>query len=274
MPELPEVETIRRQLEKEVVGRRVEDVEVRFAGRLNVPAKRFAAALAGASFASVGRRAKLLILGFSNGQSVLVHLKMTGGFRLVPKGSVPAKHDHVVFRLSGPHDLFFSDFRKFGYLKLVPTADVAGRLEEIGFGPEPLEKGFTAERLEECLMRHPRLKVKQALMNQCCVAGVGNIYADESLWAAKIAPTRPVRLVKKGELARLRDAVVASLKASIRRRGTSADNYYDLYGKEGTNVRYLNAYGRGGEPCPRCGTTLKKIRLAGRGTVYCPKCQK
>ncbi|MDD5251068.1 MAG: bifunctional DNA-formamidopyrimidine glycosylase/DNA-(apurinic or apyrimidinic site) lyase [Patescibacteria group bacterium] len=274
MPELPEVETIRRQLEKEVIGRRVEVVNIGFAGRLNVPAKRFADALKGTAFKSIGRRAKLLVLGFSNGQSVLVHLKLTGGFRLMPKGAVPGKHDHVVFRLSGAHDLFFSDFRKFGYLKLIPTKDVAAHLEKEGFGPEPLEKNFTAEKLEACLLRHPKLKVKQALMDQRCVAGVGNIYADESLWTAKIAPTRQVKSVKEREFARLREAVVTSLKNSIRRRGTSADNYFDLYGKEGTNVRYLNAYGREGEPCPRCGTPLKKIRLAGRGTVYCPKCQR
>lgn len=274
MPELPEVETVRRQLTKEIVGRRIRAVEVNFAGRLNVSAAVFQKRVAGRSFVSVGRRAKQLIINLSGGWSLLVHLKMTGGFRLVPKGTAAGKHDHVVFRLVGRHDLFFNDFRKFGFIKLFPTARIPAVLAEEGYGPEPLAKDFDTAAFARCLARRPGGRIKAVLMDQQCVAGIGNIYADESLWDARVAPARPVRRLKSEEVARLHDGIVSNLKASIRRRGTSADNFFDIYGREGTNVRYLKAYGRAGRPCPRCGTPLKKIRLGGRGTVYCPKCQK
>lgn len=274
MPELPEVETVRRQLQKEIVGRRIRAVEVRFAGRLNVPAGKFAAELTGARFKNVSRRAKMIVIGVSGGHTLLVHLKMTGLFRLVPKGERPGKHDHVLFRLNGPHDLFFNDFRKFGFLKLYSDEDARAALVREGYGPEPLAPGFDAAKLGACLARRPRGKIKQVLMDQRCVAGIGNIYADESLFVARLAPTRTAASLKKEEVKRLRDAVVMNLKAAVRRRGTSAENFFDIYGRMGTNVRYLNVYGRGGEPCPRCGTPLKKVKLAGRGTVYCGKCQR
>jgi formamidopyrimidine-DNA glycosylase len=274
MPELPEVETVRRQLHKELTGRKIRSVEVNYGGRLNVPADFFVATVAGRTVKAVERRAKLLIIRLSGGWTLLSHLKMTGLYRLVPKGAKAGKHDHLVFRLAGAHDLMFNDFRKFGFIRLYRDAEADAVVAREGYGPEPLERAFTSTVFSTCLRRRPNGKVKQVLMDQQCVAGIGNIYADESLWAARVAPTRPVKKLKDTELARLHDSIVAALKASVKRRGTSAENFFDLYGRKGTNVKFLQAYGREGEPCARCGTPLKKVRLAGRGTVFCTKCQK
>jgi len=282
MPELPEVETIRRQLEKEVKGRTVRAVDVFFAGRLNMPAKKFAAAIAGARISSLRRRAKLLVIDFSNGTSLAVHLKMTGRFLLITAGEKYGvrrgggeKHVHVVFRLSGGKDLAFEDARKFGYLKLMATAELDNTLMgDKRYGPEPLEKSFTAARLAECLRGPGPRQLKAKLLSQECVAGVGNIYADEGCWRAGVLPTRKISTLSDAEATALYQGIVGALRDSIRRRGTSADRYLDLYGRKGTNVAALAVYGREGKPCPRCATPIKKIRFAGRGTHFCPSCQK
>jgi formamidopyrimidine-DNA glycosylase len=274
MPELPEVETVRRQLAKELVGRKIKSVEVNYGGRLNVPVEFFVSTVGGRAVKAVERRAKLLIIRLTGGWTLLSHLKMTGRYRLLARGEAAEKHDHLVFRLAGPHDLAFNDFRKFGFVRLYPDADADAAVAKEGYGPEPLERAFTPGVFAACLRRRPKGKVKQVLMDQQCVAGIGNIYADESLWGARLAPTRSVASLKDADLARLHDSVVTALKASVKRRGTSAESFFDLYGRKGTNVKYLEAYGRAGEPCARCGTPLKKVRLAGRGTVFCPKCQK
>lgn len=274
MPELPEVETVRRQLLAELAGRRIRSVEVNYGGRLNVPVADFVSTVSGRTVKTVERRAKLLVIRLSGGWTLLSHLKMTGLYRLVPKGTPAGKHDHIVFRLVGPHDLMFNDFRKFGFIRLYPDAEAEAKIASEGYGPEPLEKAFTPAIFAACLRRRPNAKVKQVLMDQQCVAGIGNIYADESLWDARLAPTRPVKKLKDAELKTLHDSVVTALKASVRRRGTSAESFFDLYGRKGTNVKFLQAYGREGEPCARCGTPLRKVRLAGRGTVFCPQCQK
>jgi formamidopyrimidine-DNA glycosylase len=275
MPELPEVETIRRQMEKEVVGRTVRDAVVRFGGRLNLTPKKFVAAVKGAKIISVGRRAKLLLIGFSNGMTVVTHLKMTGRYLLVPAGAEPSKHVHVVFKLSGGKDLHFEDVRKFGYLRLYPTDELERQVfDKEAYGPEPLEKSFTAERFAMCVRGRAKKRIKPLLMEQMCIAGVGNIYADEALWRAKIRPQRRAGTLSDAELRALHDGVVGSLRESLRRRGTSADSYVDLYGEQGENVPHLSAYGREGKPCRRCGTPIKKISFAGRGTHFCPKCQR
>lgn len=275
MPELPEVETIRRQMERDVVGRKVEGVVVRFGGRLNVKPAAFAAGVAGATLVAAGRRAKLLILGLSNGNSLVVHLKMTGRFLLVPAGTAPTKHAHVVFRLSGGNDLHFEDVRKFGYLRLYRTEDLAREVfDKEAYGPEPLDPSFTPSRFAMCVRGRGKKRIKPLLMEQTCIAGIGNIYADESLWGARIRPQRKADSLSDADLRRLHDAVRESLKASLKLRGTSADMYVDLYGKKGENLSRLKAYGREGEPCGRCGTPIKKIAFAGRGTHFCPKCQK
>lgn len=275
MPELPEVETVRRQLEKEVVGRTIKGAVVRYGGRLNVKPAAFVAAVKGTKIVSAGRRAKLLMIGLSNGNTLVTHLKMTGHYLLVPSGTTPGKHVHLVFSLSGGQDLHFEDVRKFGYVRLYRTDEVQRLIDEKeGYGPEPLDPSFTAEKFSMCVRGRAKKRIKPLLMEQTCIAGIGNIYADESLWRARVRPQRRVQTLSSEELRRLHAGIRSSLTESLKRQGTSADNFVDLYGSRGKNVPNLAVYGRGGKACKRCGGTIKKITFAGRGTHFCPKCQK
>jgi formamidopyrimidine-DNA glycosylase len=274
MPELPEVETLRRQMEKALVGRKILGIEVRFGGRIK-PSPKALDALVGAKFASFGRRAKLLLSHLSNGLTVVTHLKMTGSYLLKKAREAPTKHVHVVFHLDKKEDLWFEDVRKFGFLKVLKTADLEKEIfDKEGYGPEPLDPSFTFAKFKMCVTSRPAKKIKPLLMEQGCIAGIGNIYADEAVWYGKVHPERTVGSLSEKELKGVYDGAVKSLRASVKRLGSSADNYRDLYGEEGGNVPHLWVYGRDGKPCRRCGTKLKKIWVAQRGATYCPKCQK
>lgn len=275
MPELPEVETIRRQLEKVLIGKTIKNVEVRFGKKINLPASKFVAKLRGAKFLAIRRRAKLLILDLSNKLSLLIHLKMTGRLLYVPANIKPTKHTHSIFNLSDGWQLFWEDVRKFGFIKVMPTAEVNDYLARANYGPEPLEPDFSFEIFKNCLLKSPRKKVKPLLMEQTCLAGIGNIYADEGLWYAGVQPTRRTGNLSGKELRGLYNSLRKVLLASIKYRGTSADAYLDAYGKEGEFVPRLKAYGKEGSKCSRGdGGVIKKIRLGGRGAHFCPAHQK
>lgn len=275
MPELPEVETIRRQMDRALKGVKIRDVEVRFGRCLNVPSKTFVARVRGAKFKEIGRRAKLLLVGLSNDWTIVTHLKMTGKFLLKDKSSTPGKHTHIIFHLASGRQLFFDDVRKFGYLKLVRTDELGEKIfAKEDYGPEPLERGFTFQKFQDCIRKRSRKKIKPLLMEPTCIAGIGNIYADEACWFAKVRPTRKVASLSEKELNGLYRGLLSALTSALQYRGTSADNYRDLYDVEGENVSHLKAYGRGGEPCRRCRTPIKKIRIGSRSAHYCPKCQR
>lgn len=285
MPELPEVETIRRQLEKEITGRTIKEVVVNFSGRLNLPAKKFSQILKGKKFLAIDRRAKLLIFKLSGGYFILAHLKMSGRFLVGrtkeeertkgSKGLKPVdKHTHVVFKLSGGRELYWNDFRKFGFLKLVNIKGLEKYLEAQAYGPEPLDKSFTWQKMAMCLRGKAKKKIKPTLLDQTCIAGVGNIYATEALWFAKIHPLTLVGTISDNKMRLLYRGLVLILKKSIAARGTSADAYFDAFGEQGKFEKQLKVYGREGKSCRRCKIILKKIKVGGRGTVFCPKCQK
>ncbi len=275
MPELPEVETVRRQLESLVVGRQIKAIEVRFAGRLNLPAKKFISTLIGKKLLAVRRRSKLLLLDFSGGWTIACHLKMTGRWLLVAQDTTPTKHAHLVFHLSKNQDLWFEDTRKFGYLKLLPTKDVEEDiLKHHQYGPEPLEKSFDLKTFSSCIAKGGKAKIKPLLMNPMCIAGIGNIYADESCFDAQIRPDRPANSLTSTELSRLYRGLQKVLTRSLAVGGTSSESYLDVYGHKGGNVPLLKVYGRDGKKCKRCGHVISKTRLAGRGTHFCEKCQK
>jgi formamidopyrimidine-DNA glycosylase len=262
-------------MQKALAGRKIASVAVRFAGRLNVSAREFVRRVEGARIASVGRRAKLLLVNLSNGETIVTHLKMTGKYLLKPAGTEPTKHSHVVFDLDDGERLLFEDIRKFGYLKLIKTAALEKEVfDKEGYGPEPLDPAFTSARFALCLRGGGAQRIKPRLMAQTCIAGIGNIYADESLWRARIKPDRRVSTLKDAEIAALHDGVQVSLRESLKNRGTSADNFADLYGRPGKNVAKLKVYGREGMACQRCGAPIKKKRFAGRGTHWCGACQK
>lgn len=275
MPELPEVETIRRQLEKVLVGKTIKSVEVRFGKKINLSAAKFIAKIRGAKSQAVRRRAKLLILDLSNKISLLIHLKMTGRLLYVSPNTKLTKHTHVIFNLSNDYKLFWEDIRKFGFIKVMPTVEVQDYLARKGYGPEPLEKDFSFEIFKKCLLKSPRKKIKPLLMEQTCLAGIGNIYADEGLWYAGVKPWRLAGSLSDGELISLYQGIKKVLLESIKYHGTSVDAYLDAYGKEGKFVPRLKAYGKEGTKCARHdGGVIKKIRLGGRGAHFCPKHQK
>ncbi|MCX6781563.1 MAG: bifunctional DNA-formamidopyrimidine glycosylase/DNA-(apurinic or apyrimidinic site) lyase [Candidatus Magasanikbacteria bacterium] len=270
MPELPEVETIKRQLNREITGKKITGVEVLAVRTLRTSKAQFLEGVVGAKIKSVERRAKLLILNLNNGSSILTHLKMTGQY--VYDGEAH-KHTRVIFSFGPKLKIMFNDMRRFGYLKLVKTVDLPKFLAN-EYGPEPLEKSFTVQKLSEILKRRPNMKIKQSLMEQKLIAGIGNIYAQEACFMARVLPTRSAKSLKPDEIQKIYDSIRKVMTEAIKYGGSSAENYLNLYGKEGGFVPHLKVYGRGKEKCRRCGSILKTIKLGGRGTVYCEKCQK
>jgi formamidopyrimidine-DNA glycosylase len=269
MPELPEVETIKRQLHKEIAGKKITGVIVLTVKTLKTPKARFLKRTIGAKVKSVERRAKLLIWNLSNGWSILIHLKMTGQY--VYDGEIH-KHTRVVFSF-GKLKIMFNDMRRFGYLKLFKTADLPKFLAK-EYGPEPLGKNFTIKKFPEVLKRRPNMKIKQLLLEQKLISGIGNIYAQEACFMARVLPTRQAKNLKSAEIKKLYESIHKVLSEAIKYGGSSAENYLNLYGEKGDFVPRLKVYGRAGLKCKRCGGVLKMIKLGGRGTVYCKACQK
>jgi formamidopyrimidine-DNA glycosylase len=275
MPELPEVETIRRQLERSVVGRKIIAAEVFSSKRLNVSAAILKKGTVGAKVIAVRRRAKLLMIDLSNGRSLAIHLKMTGRVLICGRNAPTAKHTFVVFRLSDGKEIRWEDYRRFGYLKMFKAGELEEYVAKQKYGPEPLLASFGVPAMTACLVKKPRAKIKQMLMDQNCIAGIGNIYAAEALHYARVSPRRPAGKISKKEYALLWKGVRKVLSESIKNRGTSADAYVDAKGEPGTNVRNLKVYDREGEPClRRDGGTIRKEKIAGRGTYWCPACQR
>lgn len=287
MPELPEVETIRIGLAKLLPGLVIKDVQHNWQKSFpNAPAD-VARFMLGSKVVKVRRRAKVLIIELSSKYSLVIHLKMTGQLVFVGKkrfgaghpsrslvNELPDKSTRVTIDFTDGSQLFFNDQRKFGWMRLLPTIEIP----EIDFfkkvGPEPLEDDFTAEQFIERLMRRKNSSVKAALLDQTVIAGVGNIYADESLWGAKIHPASPVHLIPKAKLVSLYSALRDVLQLSIKKGGSTDRNYVDSEGKAGSYLTFANVFRRENKPCPRCGTTIEKTRVAGRGTHFCPYCQK
>ena len=273
MPELPEVETVRARLEPVLVGRRFDRVEIRDP-RVTRPAEpqEVAAELEGEVVQAVERRGKYLVVRFESGRVLLIHLRMTGTMRHESDGAPEhGPHLRVVVTLDDGSDVTYRDVRRFGtWLLLEPgeeTEYLASRL-----GEEPLTRAFTPATLAARLHRR-RAPVKAALLDQRAAAGMGNIYADEALWRARIHPLRPAGELDEQEVRRLHKAVREALRAGIARQGTTLRDYRTPDGAEGRMQTALRVYGRDGEPCYRCGAQIGKTRAAGRGTWYCPSCQ-
>ena len=270
MPELPEVETVRRQLHDRIAGKTIREVLVFKTGREMPIGKKFIPAVVGRRLKGVERRAKVLIFRFADDDAMLGHLKMTGKFLFVDEDYVPTKHDRMLFVFDGKTRMIWSDIRMFGYLKVV-TSD--GAREALAhYGPEPLEA--TLEELAERLKSTSRRLIKAALLDQTVIAGIGNIYADESLFRAGIRPTRTVDKLTSDERLRLVTEVKKVLAESLAQNGTSANDYIDTDGKKGGFQNLLKVYGRGGEACVVCDRPIKRIVAAQRGTHYCVSCQK
>ncbi len=269
MPELPEVETVRRQLDERLRGRRIDRVKMLQTGREEPAGKAFVKALEGAWIRTIARRAKLLVWHLEDSRAILAHLKMTGRFVFVDADYVPTKHDRIEFQL-GEDRLMWGDVRKFGFMKI---AD-AHELEDIlgAYGPEPLET--SAKDIAARFSGSSTRPIKTALLDQAILAGVGNIYADEALHRAGIRPIRRLSSLSEKERLARAASIQEILQESIAQQGTSANDYVDTKGERGGFLDLLRVYQRGGEPCTTCKTPIKRIVLAQRGTHYCPTCQK
>jgi len=287
MPELPEVETVRIGLSNFLPGKTIKSVENDWPKSFpNAPAdvEQF---LLGAKIISVQRRAKVLLIALDTQHSLVIHLKMTG--QLVYRGDherfgaghpndslvhdLPDRTTHVQLNFTDGSQLFFNDQRKFGWVRLLPTVEVPNLDFFLKVGPEPLADDFTSKDFIQRLMRRPRSNIKAVLLDQTVIAGIGNIYADESLWAAKIHPETRVQDIPTTKLTKLYTELIAVLKLSIEKGGSTDRNYVNAEGKKGSYMSFANVFRREGKPCPRCGATIIKTRVAGRGTHICPYCQ-
>ena len=273
MPELPEVETVRRALAPLLEGRRLERVEIADP-RLTRPLEpqAVAAELEGERVLLLDRRGKYLIVRFESGRALLIHLRMTGSLRHAPAGSLPDDpHRRAVVRLDDGSDVTYRDVRRFGTWLLLEPDEVDAYLDA-RVGHEPLAEAYRAAQLAARLAGR-RAPVKAALLDQRTVAGVGNIYADEALWRARVHPLTPAAELRPEQVRAVHRGVRDALRAGIRRQGSTLRDYRLPGGEEGSMQHEFKVYGRAGEPCERCGTPIDKIRVAGRGTWYCPTCQ-
>jgi formamidopyrimidine-DNA glycosylase len=269
MPELPEVETIRRQLDSKLKGRTIKSVQILKTGRETPHGTAFAKAVTGKKIKMMDRRAKLLVWRFTDGTGLTTHLKLTGTVILVDKKYQPTKHDRMIFQI-GPQRLVWADVRQFGRMTFLTKDELEKTLSK--FGPEPLE--LKTQQLADLFKKPKTRNIKAALFDQSTLAGIGNIYADESLFRAKIKPTRRLGSLTVGDRLRLAKAIHDVLKEAIKLKGTSAQDYYDAYGQEGGFEKKLNVYQRKDLPCKVCGTPIVRTVVAQRGTHYCPSCQR
>lgn len=275
MPELPEVETVVRDLRAHgLEGAIIRRADVRWPSTVadSTPA-RFAAALAGCTIVGLSRRAKYIVVALNSGSRLLIHLRMTGKLRFAAPKDDPGKHDHVVITLEDGRRLFFNDTRKFGRFRIAgPEADPLA-----GLGPEPLDDAFTPDVLRRQLRGKSRM-LKPLLLDQTTVAGLGNIYVDEALWQARLHPCRCADTLTPAETRHLHAAIVAVLQRAVDNCGTTLGtgdtNFYSVSGRSGRNADALNVFRRDGRPCPRCGATLERTVVGQRGTHLCPRCQK
>lgn len=282
MPELPEVETIRRALQKTLPGQKIRSVDVRVAKLMHGDPK----TLKNQTITEIDRRSKVLIIQLSK-SVLLIHLKMTGQLIYLPdKGkpvigghpdnayslNLPHKHTHIIFKLTHG-TLYFNDLRKFGWIKVYNNLETAAH-EFTKLGPEYTWPEYTLKYLEEKLARRQNITIKQALLEQSLVAGVGNIYADETLFCAKVHPTRKVKDLKPIEIKKIYNCIPQVFELSLKHGGTSSKDYVKPDGTQGTFLKFANVYKRENQACKVCKTPISRIKISGRSSHFCPNCQK
>lgn len=274
MPELPEVETVRKTLKKLVVDKTIKDITVFWPKIIKNPleVEQFIDALVGETILDVGRRGKFLII-YTENFALVSHLRMEGKYGLYPKDEPFDKHTHVLFHFTDGTELRYRDVRKFGTMHLYKKGDEFLTEPLIGLGPEPFSEEFTVEYLAKKVEKTNR-KIKTALLDQKVFVGLGNIYVDEALFRSGIHPERLANTLTKDEIAILHREIVATLSEAVKKGGSTIRSYVNSQGEIGMFQLELYAYGRKGEECKRCGTPLEKTTVGGRGTHYCPHCQK
>lgn len=287
MPELPEIETIKNDLEKKIIGKEIANVTVNLPGMVRGGLKELRSVLYGNNFKDLKRAGKLLIFILAKSKKyLLIHLKMTGqliyrqgktvvvGGHSLPniQNGLPNKHTRIILKFKDGSQLFFNDLRTFGYMQLVNEQELNEVLKK--YGAAPLTREFSSAYLQK-ILKNRTAPIKAILLNQSIIAGIGNIYADEILFQARVKPSRRASTLKKSEIKAIAKATKAVLKKAIKYRGTTFNNYVDANGNKGGFIKYLKVYQREGEKCLRCKQgTIVKAKIAGRGTRYCNRCQK
>jgi len=288
MPELPEVETVRIGLQRLLVGRKITAVDFDWPKSFPNAQADVQLFLIGRKVDVVKRRAKVLIIELDSNYSLVIHLKMTGQlvFRSSDErfgaghpndsliGELPDKSTRVTLSFADGSQLFFNDQRKFGWMRLLPTPEVMNLDFFKKVGPEPLAADFNWQAMRDRLLKRRNTNIKAALLDQTVIAGVGNIYADESLWGAKIHPLTVVKDLKPAQFRTIYEELIFVLKLAIERGGSTDRNYVNAEGKRGSYMDFARVFRRQGQSCPRCGSIIIKTRVAGRGTHLCPSCQK
>ncbi|MCF7831169.1 bifunctional DNA-formamidopyrimidine glycosylase/DNA-(apurinic or apyrimidinic site) lyase [Candidatus Gracilibacteria bacterium] len=285
MPELPEIETIKNDLAVKLLNKKIVQIKVNLPKIVKNPLAGFLKKLINESFKKVNRRGKLMIFEINKDLFLLIHLRMTGQLIYQEKGvviagghsdtkldfSLPGKHTHLYFTFADKSQLFFNDLRQFGYAKLVDKKELDQTL--LRFGVEPLSADFTLQKLKD-LLKNKKRNIKAFLLDQQVIAGIGNIYADEILFASKVFPLRRTETLNAKEIADIHTNTKKILQKAIKYRGTTFNNYVDSEGKKGSFLNFLQVYQRANKPCLKCKSIIKKIKVAGRGTSLCQKCQK
>lgn len=289
MPELPEVEIVRQGLQQYVAGKVIKSIKSDWAKSLPVSNTDINQYIVGSTILLVDRRAKVLLIHLSSQHTLMAHLKMTGQLVFVSRsehfgaghpndsliGQLPDKSTRVIITFADGSHLYFNDQRKFGWIKLEQTEGIADRVEFLRkLGPEPVGEQYNFADFRVALQRRARTSIKAAILDQSVISGVGNIYADEALFAARIHPATKVADVSTIKLKRLFIALREVMLLSIRHGGSSDRNYVNAKGEKGSYLRFAKVFRREGQPCPECGGQVVKIRVAGRGTHICPACQK
>lgn len=273
MPELPEVETVRRGLENLIVGSRITQVRLPYPKVITGDSQAFITGVLQAQFTAIDRRGKYLLLRLSNGHTIVSHLRMEGQYSVEPLSATPHKHTEIIFELADERVLFYNDTRRFGRMALATTGHETLAVPALGkLGPEPTETALT---LADMIAKFARSKkpVKSFLLDQNQIAGIGNIYADEVLWQSRIHPETPANALTAAQLATLRTNIISEIARAIAHHGTTVHSFSNVFGEVGQFQNELQAYGRADQPCLRCGTMLVKIKVGQRGTTFCPVCQ-
>lgn len=274
MPELPEVETIKRVIKPQIKNLVIDDIIINRPEIIEHPAaEEFYTSVKGQTICGIKRRGKFLIIPLENGGRIILHLRMTGRLLVTPKEYPQEKHTHIIFKLSNGNEVRFSDTRRFGRFWLVgrDEEDTYSGIHKLGL--EPFDKALTAAYLnEKCGTR--KKAIKECLLEQNIVAGIGNIYSDEILFTAAIYPKRKANSLNMSEWGQIAAAIPERLKFFIEKNKITAEEYLKTKGQDYRNTPFLQVYGRAGEPCLKCGKTLCKIVIGGRSSVYCPNCQK
>jgi len=272
MPELPEVETVRRGLEKLILGKKISNIDIRYPKMIKTDLHEFQKEMPGQVILSMGRRGKYLLFYLSD-KVLISHLRMEGKYFYYPDQVPERKHAHILIHFEDGGTLVYEDVRKFGTMELLAPKLLEAYFVTKKLGPEPTEQDFDLARLKLALKKSKK-PIKSHLLDQTLVAGLGNIYVDEVLWRAKIHPFRSSNSLSSQEARKVHDETIKVLGQAVEKGGSTIRTYTNAFGEDGTMQEFHQVYDKAGQACSRCGAIIEKIQLGGRGTHFCPKCQR